>query len=232
MLVGTGGRYGYVECDGGTTLLRARCLTMSIHSLISQDEGTSDPKLYFYTKALMALPTIVKCEDGTVYEGYLKDGLFHGKGQLRTPEGKLFYSGNFRQGQYHGFGRLIFSFGKAKYQGTFQEGRMTGSGRLTQNGYVYQGDIQDGKRHGSGICRWDEGAKGFYDGEWEDDLPHGQGMGHNHEDILYEGQWEYGKLNGIGKLAKVIHDQCGRRTGAVLSDKRFFEDVVLFENCA
>ena len=48
---------------------------------------------------------IYKWKNGDQYIGTFRDGLFDGKGQLKTKEGK--YVGEFKNDQKHGIGRMF-----------------------------------------------------------------------------------------------------------------------------
>jgi hypothetical protein len=87
-------------------------------------------------------------EDGTLYSGYFKNGLFHGKGKLVFSSGDT-YEGGFYRGSFEGYGTYTWSTGK-KYQGEWREDDPNGIGTM----YQVTGDTLFGY--------WQEGTlKGF-----------------------------------------------------------------------
>ena len=62
----------------------------------------------------------------------------------------------------------------------------------------YNGGIDDkGWRFGVGTCRWNNGD--VYEGEWKDNLRHGNGK-YTEEGFTYEGQWQLDLKHGRGKM--------------------------------
>lgn len=65
------------------------------------------------------------------------------------------------------------------------------------NGDVYEGTFLAGMRHGRGTMSFAEDCA-RYEGEWFEDLHHGQGSKHWSDGISYEGEWRRGKMHGLG----------------------------------
>jgi hypothetical protein len=86
-------------------------------------------------------------EDGTLYSGYFKNGLFDGKGKLIFSTGDT-YEGGFSRGSFEGFGTYTWSSGK-KYQGEWREDDPNGIGTMylvtgdTLFGYWQEGVLKD-----------------------------------------------------------------------------------------
>lgn len=59
-------------------------------------------------------------ENGDVYEGQFKNGIFHGKGTYTSTNGWV-YTGEFKNGYAEGKGKLTTE-GQATYEGTFKQG--------------------------------------------------------------------------------------------------------------
>lgn len=87
--------------------------------------------------------------NGSRYDGDFVEGIFQGKGIMRTPGGIIV--GDFKNGQPDG--KLI--------------------ARLS-DGYVYIGDAVAGTYYGEGIKKWPNGS--FYDGEFVKDILQGRGI--------------------------------------------------------
>jgi hypothetical protein len=90
--------------------------------------------------------------DGSKYQGFTKNGLFHGKGRLTKQDGSIFqgewregkavgygvlvtkkgtlYEGNWLNDLYHGKGTEVLEFEKSRYSGEFVHGKKTGKGLL------------------------------------------------------------------------------------------------------
>lgn len=72
------------------------------------------------------------------------------------------------------------------------------------DGSSYTGQIVDGKRHGHGS--W-QSRTGQYEGQWQADAQHGQGRQTWSDGRVFDGQFQYGKFAGSGKM--VWHTQKG-----------------------
>ena len=84
--------------------------------------------------------------DGRHYDGYWKDGKFHGLGVHTWPNGGK-YVGQYKFGLKHGYGVYIWADG-SKYEGQFAHGKRHGKGvQMSANGTIY------------------------HDGIWKDDAP-------------------------------------------------------------
>ena len=106
------------------------------------------------------------------------------------------YEGEWEKNDFTGFGRIIKSNGDL-FEGNFQKGKIYGYGiKKKLNGYVYQGDFLNGMKDGFGI---EENEDFKYKGEFNKDIRKGKGeifFKKNKES--YEGEFEEGKINGIG----------------------------------
>ena len=105
----------------------------------------------------------VQYDDGTFYEGELKDGVRHGTGTLRTPTGYE-YTGTFVDGEIRGEGTARFPNGSV-YEGAFVKGMPDGFGRITYpDGGSYEGDWAGGQMTGDGVATYpvEERPDGIY----------------------------------------------------------------------
>ncbi|HEM4882923.1 TPA: hypothetical protein U1138_001999 [Streptococcus suis] len=59
-------------------------------------------------------------DNGDVYEGQFKNGIFHGQGTYTSASGWV-YTGQFKNGYANGKGKLTTE-GQATYEGTFKQG--------------------------------------------------------------------------------------------------------------
>ncbi|GHT93900.1 hypothetical protein FACS1894122_09890 [Alphaproteobacteria bacterium] len=106
---------------------------------------------------------------GTTYEGDLRNGLPHGQGTLRHPDGSVIREGTFRisdgtevnnvqldkgiytgevnaLGDPHGIGTMTY-FDGSVYTGTFLNGQQNGEGTMVySDGARYEGEFKYGKR--------------------------------------------------------------------------------------
>jgi len=81
-----------------------------------------------------------------------------------------------------------------RYQGEFQRDRATGQGQLLYaNGNVYNGQWQKDLRHGEGVmeCK-EDGSR--YEGYWENDRRHGLGRVIFRDGSTLTGTWRDGYL--------------------------------------
>ena len=84
-------------------------------------------------------------------------------------------------------------------EGKIENGLASGNVYITEHGDIeeYSGDIVNNVKHGKGYCYYKNDF--IYDGDWENDKPHGNGKG-TYDDAIYEGQWVENKREGQGKL--------------------------------
>ena len=156
--------------------------------------------------------------DGGVYQGEMKNDLFHGKGTLKYSDG-TYYEGLFKQGLYHGQGKQVF-FDGSSYEGKFFEGKVTGTflmqvpnenlhykgellngsmhgeGTLTTDDYVYVGDFKDRQFNGQGKITYSNGT--VYEGEFKNNFYHGFGRLSYENGAKYEGEFQEGNYEGQG----------------------------------
>ena len=97
-------------------------------------------------------------------------------------------------------GTDTFNLGAAKYEGEwkrFESGiKRHGKGTFTTEEFVYEGDFEEDLFHGEGTLTYQEGTS--YIGEFM----RGQMTGHGEMTFLdgsrYKGQWRNGRMHGIG----------------------------------
>jgi antitoxin component YwqK of YwqJK toxin-antitoxin module len=123
-----------------------------------------------------------------VYTGFLYKGKRHGGlGVSYYPDGSVCYKGPWVMDEQHGQGRTFWKNGSLQYSGQFRHGR----------------------KEGVGTQVW---ATGTYEGEWSNDMPHGNGCILFYAEppltasgskplacIEYQGEWSDDLLNGPGK---------------------------------
>jgi hypothetical protein len=150
-----------------------------------------------------------------VYEGSFVHGHFHGKGIKTMKNGKSFdgqfekdnfrigimrevdgtvFTGQFINDVIVGIGTKVIP-NKSRYQGQFLNGVINGEGTLTKNdGEIYEGVFVHGMLQGEG--KWS--SELFeYVGEFDKNLPHGNGSLRNCECF-----WTRTKSNSIGLVIK------------------------------
>lgn len=66
-----------------------------------------------------------------------------------------------------------------------------------RDGASYSGQVWDGKRHGRGTFT---SAAGEYEGQWDNDLRHGEGREAWKDGRLYSGTFRKGKIDGQGRM--------------------------------
>lgn len=140
-----------------------------------------------------AIPFDIDCQG---YQGASKNGIPHGQGILRYPNGDC-YEGEWMDGKRNGRGIYRISSMNAFYEGEWKDGKQHGQGTFTySSGDFYEGEWKDGKQHGQGTLIYANG--GCYKGEWKDGKEDGQGTYTYPSGALYEGEWKDGKRNGRG----------------------------------
>ena len=87
---------------------------------------------------------------GATYKCQFKKGLKDGKGILTIPEAFV-YNGQFKKDAFHGYGSLKYADG-SYYKGDFWNGQIEGKGIFYyRNGKIYDGEFINGKKDGKGI---------------------------------------------------------------------------------
>ncbi|KAK1737727.1 phosphatidylinositol-4-phosphate 5-kinase-related protein [Skeletonema marinoi] len=103
-------------------------------------------------------------DSGNAYEGDVVDGKPDGRGK------KIYsywtYEGDWKNGMRHGEGTVKWPDGDF-YKGQWKDDSMHGQGIYKwTDGNSYEGEWKDGKRHGKGIYKRPDGSV-KYDGEWK-----------------------------------------------------------------
>ena len=132
--------------------------------------------------------------DGGIYEGTFLDGLQHGQGTYRLPNG-FEYTGEWEHGQITGTGTARYPNGSV-YEGQFEDGRPHGQGRMVfADGSSYDGHWDAGRIMGEGTRRYVTGV--VYTGTFDDSQPHGRGIMERPGGLRYEGEWQHGLREGM-----------------------------------
>ncbi|KAL7549936.1 hypothetical protein ACHAWF_013191, partial [Thalassiosira exigua] len=112
------------------------------------------------------------------------------------------YTGPLKENTPHGLGKLVIK--GSTYTGDFVDGKFTGSGELRKaNGEWYKGKFLDRMKHGIGECTFRNGdeysdKEGVYEGNFANNLCHGQGTIKYSNGEVYEGGWAKGNWHGKG----------------------------------
>lgn len=160
----------------------------------------------------------------TLYQGFFKNGLYHGLGKayyLETDTRYESYSGYFKMGKRHGNGVLKLidpsecqiegkfvddelpkyvkytdkSTGEV-YEGGFKGELPSGSGKYYfPDGKFYEGEFKRGLKHGHGTMLFDVKGVRKYEGNWKKGNEHGQGM-LTEGNTSFEGEFKHGMKNG------------------------------------
>ena len=126
--------------------------------------------------------------DGS-FKGIFKNGTKI-KGIFQWNDGS-FYEGEIKQNNFHGYGKFHWKEGR-EYIGEWVEGKMHGKGVMSYlDGSKYEGEFVKGKREGSGIYKWNENK--FYKGGWQNGKQHGNGFYYNKGRCI-NGKWQFGTL--------------------------------------
>ncbi|PHJ26085.1 morn repeat-containing protein [Cystoisospora suis] len=112
-------------------------------------------------------------------DGQWKDDVPHGRmSRVVYPDGSI-YAGDFLHGNREGHGTLVLD-SVVVYDGLWMNDVPHGRGTFVTGEGTYEGEIRNGQRHGKGRFTFsgettDKGKLCVYEGDWEDDLPHGVG---------------------------------------------------------
>ena len=101
---------------------------------------------------------INKFKDGSIYEGYYKNGLKHGFGKYSWPNGKVFY-GNWLNNKLHGNG--YYEMDNEKYHITFRFGKIISTRKAIDDSkrvkfkfdnIVNKENLENGEQYICSIC--------------------------------------------------------------------------------
>ena len=137
-------------------------------------------------------------EDGNVYFGTLKYGLYNGSGTLSSPDNKYLYNGEWKDGLKHGQGQLITE--AIKYSGKFENDLFSGTKGILcdQKGNIYEGDFLNGKFEGYGHYTMSNGDN--YIGEFKNGLFDGKGQLTDKNGNVFDGHFTKGRKEGFGLI--------------------------------
>lgn len=125
----------------------------------------------------------IEYKGGHIYEGHVNHNKPHGKGIIKSPDGEV-YIGNFFEGLKSDFGILSCKEGTLK--GYWREGCTT---LRYDNFWII-----------TPICPLNPPSLDHYSGETKNDLPDGKGKYILPNCNFYDGAWKRGKCHGKGKL--------------------------------
>ena len=126
--------------------------------------------------------------DGGIYEGDFKENKMHGQGLLYYANGKLAYKGGFINDEFEGFGNLMNDM-PSSFFGNLDFHKLD---KIGDNWISYEGEFIGGEKNGFGIWMFTSGEK--YSGQFENDLPHGNGSFYPKGGQVTTGYWNKGKL--------------------------------------
>jgi hypothetical protein len=132
--------------------------------------------------------TVVTYNDGTRYEGSIRNGKPDGRGAIVWPNGNK-YDGEWRNGERTGKGVFAWANGEL-YDGNWVDNRRSGYGiHVSPNGDYYDGMWSNDRKSGRGTFVWKNGNR--FEGSWRDDLPTGYGT-LSSDGRTYTGLWANG----------------------------------------
>jgi len=166
-----------------------------------------------------------------VYEGELFNGKRHGRG-VCLYDNDMIYEGEWRYDKEHGYGSLYSGDRKRViYEGEWERGRIHGIGKYyygddnpkggpdeakggkkkraspaaaspkgapVRSNCRYEGEFRENLRHGNGIYVLPNGS--VYEGNWREGAMSGRGIFRWPDGSVYDGDWKDGRRNGQGLL--------------------------------
>lgn len=139
--------------------------------------------------------------DNAIYEGEWKNDLMEGFGTLYYPNKCLAYYGNWKEGKFHGKGAFY-----NKLPGALKEFDGKDFNTIGDGWNKYEGDFIMNTRKGKGELSLMNG--GSYIGDFEGDLPHGEGVYRLGNGYEIKGQWMFGafeeEIKNIDGLEKEV----------------------------
>ena len=144
-------------------------------------------------------------ENGDVYEGDFKRNISHGFGKFVSKIGNYEYMGEWTDGYFNGKGTYINNDGVI-FNGHWIRGELCNTGTITyvENGfnYVYKGGIKeyDFDKYGTIKKIINGRAQIIYKGEFEYGKYNGFGVSYSNNKPWYSGFWKNSCANGFGIL--------------------------------
>jgi len=135
---------------------------------------------------------------GGFYEGFWKNNAKNGIGKIPW-KNDLIEEGLFEDDKLLKIFKLSFDDG-TRFEGEYSIADSKGEGKLITKEGVYNGTVVgDFIREGFGIMNFANGNA--YEGEWKDDIFHGQGkFQHVQDNYVYTGNIERGQKHGLGSI--------------------------------
>ena len=135
--------------------------------------------------------------NGNIYEGYIKDSKYNGKGKLILPPDAE-YEGFFENNEFKN-GKMKWNNGY-EYEGDFNGNCLEGKGKLTgPDGDIYEGYFDKSLFHGQGKYIY-HNSRNEYDGEFQYGIKKGKGKYIAMNEYTYDGNWDNDIPFGYGKL--------------------------------
>ena len=190
-------------------------------------------------------PKKITYDDGSLYEGEIKNNVRHGQGTYLWKSGDK-YVGEWKNGKRDGKGTMYYASGK-KYVGEWKKSELHGEGIVYYNdgtskklvynngtlvstlpnnirktyddGSWYEGEMKDGIRHGQGTYFWKSGDK--YVGEWKNGKRDGKGTMYYASGKKYIGEWKKSELHGEGIIyyKNGVKEKCVFNSGKRINKK-------------
>ncbi|XP_052816897.1 MORN repeat-containing protein 1-like isoform X3 [Mya arenaria] len=149
---------------------------------------------------------------GCKYQGQLVKGELWGKGRMTWPDGSIF-EGQWESNKRHGFGVMKSIKENCLYKGSYVGNRRHGQGTMiyplscltnpSRKGDRYNGDWENDLRHGEGDMRFTSGT--VYEGHFEDDTFQGDGLMRHCSGLMYRGVWDHGKPSKLPNRIAILN---------------------------
>ncbi|EKX31908.1 hypothetical protein GUITHDRAFT_91126 [Guillardia theta CCMP2712] len=170
------------------------------HPLAPKEVEVSERQLSRYRAQVRRGQGSCDFDDHCSYTGEFENGELNGKGVYSFNDGSR-YEGEFKNGLMHGHG--VYSVtGGHRFEGTYREGKRDGQGVVVyaNAGIRYDGEVKDSSLKGRGKFFFPNGNRDVYEGDFEANLPHGEGTYRFASGTVYEGQFRAGRIHGEGKF--------------------------------
>lgn len=167
-------------------------------------------------------PTSLKTKqiynDGSYYEGQMKENLRHGEGNYIFSQGGV-YKGNWNMGKMDGYGVLFYANGKVAYEGNWKDDVFEGKGNVNNENTKeiessediqinyhdfgnaantdlwknYSGDFIKDKKNGVGTLKFRTGEK--FVGNFVENQINGKGVFYKKDGTIIKGNWRENIVN-------------------------------------